>query len=153
MANGWGGKRANSGRQKGTLNRRTQELIAKARERGVTPLEVMLQNMDFWNDQAEGMIKQLKDLAVDVTDVECLKELFGLIAKISDFRMKAQSCAVDAAPYMHPRLASVTVQGDANKPIQHIHSGQVSLKDAALAYNGTIADLGETTDEERAQAH
>ncbi len=40
-----GGTRAGAGRKKGTLTRRTQEIVAKATAEGITPLEVMLQAM------------------------------------------------------------------------------------------------------------
>jgi hypothetical protein len=37
-----GGPRPNSGRKKGSLNRKSQEIIAKAVSDGITPLEYML---------------------------------------------------------------------------------------------------------------
>ena len=40
-----GGKRPGSGRPKGTLNQRTQELVAAAAASGISPLEVMITAM------------------------------------------------------------------------------------------------------------
>ena len=36
--------------------------------------------------------------------------------ELGEFRMKAQACAVDAAPYVHPRLS--TTQADLNVNIK-----------------------------------
>ena len=39
---GWGGRRANSGRKPGSANKRTREIADKAAEDGLTPLDYML---------------------------------------------------------------------------------------------------------------
>jgi hypothetical protein len=81
-----GGKRSGAGRKKGTLTKRTQEIVAAASVDGITPLEFML--------------KTLRD-----PDAK------------QDKRFEA---AIAAAPYMHPKLAAVTHQGDAANPIHHV---------------------------------
>lgn len=81
-----GGKREGAGRKKGTVSEQTKrrkEIIAKATEQGITPLDFML-----------GV---LRDNNADFSD-----------------RYKA---AVDAAPYMHPRLAATKVEGDQDNPL------------------------------------
>ena len=40
-----GGKRPGAGRPNGSLNKRSQEIVAKAASEGITPLEVMLKAM------------------------------------------------------------------------------------------------------------
>ena len=45
-----GGKRSGAGRKKGSVTRRTQELISRAAEDGETPLEYMLRVMRTSND-------------------------------------------------------------------------------------------------------
>lgn len=46
---GTGGKRTGAGRPRGALSRKTLEIAAKAVEKGITPLEVMLETMrDYW---------------------------------------------------------------------------------------------------------
>lgn len=78
-----GGKRPGAGRRKGSLTKRTQEIVAKAAEGGLLPLEYMLATLRDPNQP-------------------------------HDERFKA---AVNAAPYLHPKLATVQHQGDADNPL------------------------------------
>ncbi len=71
------------GRKRGSLTVRTQELLAEAVNKGITPLEFLLNVM--------------RDEAADFKD-----------------RFEA---AVHAAPYMHPRLATMQ------------HTGAINVKD------------------------
>ena len=43
--------------------------------------------------------------------------------------------AVDAAPYLHPRLSTVAVSGQDDAPLTIIHSG-MTVQEAAEAYAG-----------------
>lgn len=93
-----GGKRQGAGRKKGSLNVRTQEIVAGAAAEGVSPLEYML--------------NVLRD--VNQTHEE---------------RFKA---AIQAAPYMHPRLAAVQHSGDQDNPVAYqIMSGVTRQDDPA----------------------
>ena len=56
-----GGKRAGAGRKKGSLTKRTQELVAKATAEGVQPLEIMLRNMRFVDRKALELQAKLED--------------------------------------------------------------------------------------------
>jgi len=78
-----GGKRPGAGRRRGSLTKRTQEIVAKAAEDGLLPLEYMLATLRDPNQP-------------------------------HDERFKA---AVNAAPYMHPKLANVQHQGDPDNPL------------------------------------
>lgn len=69
--------RKTGGRQKGTPNKRTQEVVAKIEASGLTPLDYMLQVMRDVNE-------------------------------VLDVRLDA---AKAAAPYVHPRLASIENTG------------------------------------------
>jgi len=69
--------RKTGGRQKGTPNKRTQEVVAKIEASGLTPLDYMLQVMRDVNEAL-------------------------------DIRLDA---AKAAAPYVHPRLASIENTG------------------------------------------
>ena len=122
------------GRPKGSANKKTQELVALAHAQGITPIEVMTRNMRFWFENGEALTKRLHELAVDVQDADMLKELFGLILKMGQFREKAEACAVDAAPYMHPRLAALTVRGDKENPLVHQIEMSMTPKEAAEEY-------------------
>jgi hypothetical protein len=73
-----GGKRRGAGRPLGSKNRRTAEIARAAAESGITPIEVMLGTMrELW---AQGT---------------------------PEAKRQAAEIAKDAAPYIHPRLASI----------------------------------------------
>ncbi len=90
-----GGKRQGAGRKPGSLNKRTQEIVAKAMDEGVTPLEFMLQ--------------VLRDPGKTFED-----------------RFKA---AVNAAPYMHPRLQSVEHAGNPDAPLETVTRIELTAPD------------------------
>jgi hypothetical protein len=73
-----GGKRPGAGRRPGSKNQRSAEIAQQAASDGITPIEVMLTAMrDFW---AEGT---------------------------PEAKREAATIARHAAPYVHPRLASI----------------------------------------------
>lgn len=86
-SNGRGGKRPGSGRKPGAATTRTREIADKAAGDGITPLEVMLRAM-----------------RVHMSNFDATESLEALGA--------AASVAKDAAPYIHPRLASVEMDAD-----------------------------------------
>lgn len=67
----------------------------------MTPLEVMLDNMRFAHEEAQGVLQRLLDAGAD------LPEGFSEFKELLRFRAMAQDAAKDAAPYLHPRLSSV----------------------------------------------
>jgi hypothetical protein len=73
-----GGRRRGSGRPLGSKNKRTAEIARAAAESGITPIEVMLGTM---------------------------RELWAL--GTPEAKREAAEIAKDAAPYIHPRLASI----------------------------------------------
>jgi hypothetical protein len=84
-----GGKRIGAGRKKGHVTERTKRMRAiaeRATAEGVTPLDIMLDNARFWHEQAVSADK-LEDRAF--------------------FRGQSQKAANDAAPYCHPRYATI----------------------------------------------
>lgn len=91
------------GRKKGVPNKKTAALQEQVASTGMTPLEVMLDNMRFAYDQAQ----ELADSA-DPEDQVKLRTLRGI----------AQDCAKDAAPYLHPKLTSIEHGGKDGGPIE-----------------------------------
>ena len=75
---GRGGARPGAGRPPGSTNQRSAEIARQAAEAGITPIEVMLSAM---------------------------RELWEEGTSIS--KREAAKIAKDAAPYVHPRLASI----------------------------------------------
>jgi hypothetical protein len=77
-AAGRGGKRAGAGRPAGSKNMRSAEIAQQAIEEGITPIEVMLSAMrELWEEGTP------------------------------EAKQEAARIAKDAAPYVHPRLASI----------------------------------------------
>lgn len=129
---GRGGRRAGAGRKPGTVTTKTREIAEAAAREGITPLEVMIDNMRFAYEQAQ-MAESDAVISSDVLDLirsgdhEGAREVMvRLVQKELDYRMRAQECAKDAAPYIHPRLATVTV---GNKPGETFKTENVSALD------------------------
>ena len=73
-----GGRRPGAGRPPGSKNQRSAEIAREAVEAGITPIEVMLNAMrELWEEGT------------------------------SEAKREAAKVARDAAPYVHPRLASI----------------------------------------------
>jgi len=85
--NNRGGRRRGAGRPLGSKNKRTAEIARAAAESGITPIEVMLGTMrELW---AQGT---------------------------PEAKREAAEIAKDAAPYIHPRLASIDQRIKENRP-------------------------------------
>lgn len=96
------GSTKTGGRQKGTLNKSTEkraDVATKALASGITPLEVMLKNMRWAMEKVEALSGAI-DKSIDGE----------MLLLISGMRKVAQDAAKDAAPYLHPRLASTDVR-------------------------------------------
>jgi len=110
-----GGKREGSGRKIGAVTKRTREVAEKAIATGQTPLEVMLENMRHFQKvalDAEAVLEGLTAAeftgsVTAETPEEQFKALLAQVKKTAGFRQLAQECARDAAPYVHPKLASI----------------------------------------------
>lgn len=114
---GHGGARKGAGRKPRSGNQLKYRSVSQAMNSdemdGVTPILVMLRNMKYYYDRAESFSEKLEELAKTMTPEDLklggdkLLETLRLIAKVGDFRLKAQECAQGAAPFCHPKLASI----------------------------------------------
>jgi hypothetical protein len=96
------------GRKKGTPNKASAANRELAMEKsGVLPLEVLLEGMDLHRTIALTELEK-----GDAADVE----------KVVRFHNLAKEYAQAAAPYCHPRLASITHAGEADGPPIKIES-------------------------------
>lgn len=110
--------------KEGFLRARTREIAEQATRTGVSPLEVMLTNMRWAHNHSVDLLENLQDFLVAGTDK---RNSGGSTGKVRDeqdesardllrqfIRMRelAQRFAVDAAPYIHPRLAQVEWKPD-----------------------------------------
>jgi hypothetical protein len=135
-----GGHRENAGRKRGTPNKATAARQAAVAASGITPLEVMLDNMRFAHQRAGELLAAL------LADVEAgeVKESAALIDAFKPIqvpRQTAQDCARDAAKYVHPKLANIQHGSDPDNPLNAVTDAdraQVIL--AVLAENPKLLD-------------
>lgn len=93
-SNGRGGARKGAGRKPGAATTKTREVADKAASEGVTPLEYMLQVMR--NEPPAGLEGP----------------------QLLSAHMMRFEAAKAAAPYIHPKLASIEHKGPDDGPIQ-----------------------------------
>jgi len=106
-----GGSRKGAGRKVGAANRRTRQIADEAMKQGMSPLEVMLDNMRFAHTGAEHCLERL------VTEHEKSPlEMFDAYKEMLKLRAMAQEAAKDGAPYMHPRLAAIGTHWRRRRP-------------------------------------
>lgn len=100
-----------AGRPKGSLSRRTLMIRAAAEgalKPGKTPLDIMLKNMYFYDDKADKLLDDLVS-KLQSSKKSSPTELVELLSELNSFRMSAQKCACEAAPFVHPKLSSQDV--------------------------------------------
>lgn len=108
-----GGARKGAGRKPGSATKKTREIADRAAAHGITPLEVMLENMVFAHREAQGVLQRLLDGGAEQP------EGFSELKELLRYRAIAQEAAKDAAPYIHPRLAAIEHTGEGGGPIDH----------------------------------
>ncbi|MBR1238473.1 hypothetical protein [Bradyrhizobium sp. AUGA SZCCT0182] len=137
----FGGYQPNAGRKKGGINARTaalRNIADEALAAGITPLEVMLQNMRFYHSEAETILAELlKGLAEHNKTPE---QLISAMKELGAFKEKAQRCAVDAAPFLHPHLSAVSVNAKIKVDRSLLIEDGTSVDQAASLYLATIND-------------
>lgn len=115
-----GGKREGAGRPAGAVTQRTREVAERALATGMTPLDVMLDNMRHFQQVALDAEETLEGLTAeemsdqvppDASPEDQFKFLLAQVKKTVGLRQAAQDAARDAAPYVHAKLAAVNVSG------------------------------------------
>lgn len=95
-----GGAREGAGRKAGVKNQRTQELIAKATENGITPMEVLLNDMRFFYNLSQNKMMEAQSFEPGKEQAKAFRAALSL-------KDIARNCAIAAAPYVHPKLSSI----------------------------------------------
>jgi hypothetical protein len=110
------------GRPPSHLTKMTRRKADELAHKNETPLDVMIDNMNFWRSKASEltveMQRRMDEIAsLDISDetqrgqfLELMREFNKVATAMLSARQNAQSCAVDAAPYVHPRFQSIAVQ-------------------------------------------
>ena len=110
-----GGRRPNAGRKVSSLTVRSRETAEQLVAKGETPLDIMVANMLHFHRLAETAEAALAEISAEtvlsMAPDEQFKHLLAQVKKAAGLRESAQSCARDAAPYVHPRLATVEHSG------------------------------------------
>ena len=102
--NNRGGRRPGAGRPVSSKNQRSAEIARAAAESGITPIEVMLGTM---------------------------RELWA--SGTPEAKREAAEIAKDAAPYIHPRLASIDQTVSEDRPFAVV-PGQLSIEEWQETY-------------------
>lgn len=114
----------------------------EALKAGETPLDVMLENMRFYHKQAEVIHNEVDALLAkantDNVDFELVQELTERVEKMGRYRDKAQGCAADAAPFMHPKLAAIQVSGQVDSNVTML-AATMTDQEAIEAYRQALA--------------
>lgn len=110
------------------MSRRKADELAQQDE---TPLDVMIDNMLFWRAKAHELTAEMQKKIeliskLDISDSNERKEFITMMGEFNKLaahmiaaRENSQKCAVEAAPYVHPRFASISVkQQSTNVKIQ-----------------------------------
>ncbi len=116
-----GGARTGAGRPGGAVSKKSREVAERAIRNGITPLEVMLDNMRFYHSEAGKLTEKL--IAEGAPQLEVAKggetqgphaNVIEAIKTVLGFRKMAGEEAARAAPYIHPRqgVAGDGEQGD-----------------------------------------
>lgn len=114
-----GGKREGAGRKPGVPNKANQRRQALVARTGDTPLDVMLKNMRRAQAEAEEADRIFDErLKAAVNGEKPFEGMLAEVKRLVGLRAFAQTCAKDAAPYVHPKLANVEHSGTGGGPIQ-----------------------------------
>lgn len=142
---GHGGSRIGAGKKKGSLNKRTiaiRALTDKAIDAGVTPLEVMLENMRFYYDKAKVAEQILMDAIAAKKQPD---DVINALRELCSFRDESTKCAEKAAPYVHSRLAALTVSADPDNPFVMVHKIERVFTDQIEDFeNNSATDISAT---------
>lgn len=80
------------------------------------PLEVMLGNMAFYDQQAAILVAQALRWRSGPKNLEEARARIQLLKSLDDHRQRAQDCARDAAPYVHPKLQTIEAGAKTEAP-------------------------------------
>jgi predicted ATPase len=144
-----GGARPNSGRPPSRIKVTRESAIDATDKAGVTPIEVMAFNLKFWYEAASSLTDRVKEFLQDNDPKnlgdnapELIKELNANIKNMLFARERAQECAVDMAPYRHPRLANVEMTqrfaNESSEPDKPKITHKTDPKDAVRAYEDLL---------------
>lgn len=111
-------------RAAGPKRRLAQDKVGVLFDSGNTPVDVMTENMLFWHLRAQAMHEKMEAVMEKFLRdpnftaeaySEVVEEMRKYTKKLFEAREHSQSCAVDLAPYVHPKLAALAIQQSSPK--------------------------------------
>lgn len=133
-----GGLRKGQGRPPGAATRLARYKPKELVDAHESPLDVMVDNMLFWYRASKTIEQTIAGLVSQgIDDAERQVEFLSLLKKFLSAREQSQKCAVDAAPYVHPRLAAIQFKGEMKTEVTAI-LGTMTAQQAAEAYADTL---------------
>src|SRR5258705_6509351 len=84
-----------------------------------SPLDVMIKNMLFWDQDAAALAEKLTAFFSGEADPDRRRELLKSIEPLPTAHERSQRCALDAVRYVHPKLEEIAW---ANSNFQSYHS-------------------------------
>jgi hypothetical protein len=112
----------NAGRRPGSVTKLTRKLANDLIRQGYAPLEIMISNMMFWHKSAESIARKIELLSNEISESgeeKAKHEIYSdLVRSFLTARENSQKCAVEAAPYCHPRLQSVALKPDGDTAME-----------------------------------
>jgi hypothetical protein len=103
-----GGSRPGAGRKQGGYNTKSREIAERVIGEGSTPLEVMIRNMRFYDEEAIRLVNELTARGAPEPEEgeagEVNASLVEQLRTILTLRKMAGEEAARAAPYVHPRV-------------------------------------------------
>lgn len=105
------------GRKQGSGDRRTSRIAVEAALKGITPIEVMLDNMRFAHESALDLVSKLQRLVDGKPVTGEQNDPIDLYREMLRLRSMAQSAAEGAAPYIHPKYQTINLSEVENAPV------------------------------------
>ena len=108
------------GRKPGSPNVRTRfRALQACREANLWPLQILRESMAYWHSRANQLETELERLEL-TKDNRAVAQTEALLYEAIE---RAQRCAVDAAPYCHPRLSAVRTKVESDVRVERIRRG------------------------------
>jgi hypothetical protein len=96
----------------------SRKIGIEAIRNGSSALDVMIDNMLFWHGKVGELTSQISNMVLNVDNVDERREAYGVLRLLLAARENSQRCAVDLAPYMHPKLQSIQIKDDNARDVE-----------------------------------
>lgn len=137
---------AKGGRPESATKRLSRRRINELHATQHTPVDVMCDNMIFWHQKVQTTTVHLEKFAevANFEDADDRREFVGIMKTMLAAREHSQQCAVDMAPYCHPRLQAIAIQQN-NTHVVQIEGGLPMMPgDAPTPFEAAVLNVVES---------